>query len=135
MCVLHISGRNLDPDVVVGLQPYRVHRVGEARRSSQPNGPKWDTSGLSVEVSDAPWSDLDAQIADACAFLDRHASDLRNLRADDTVEDMRLDFPVSLRIGESVSVQFEFFPRSLTERAGALGLGIELSIYPPSDFE
>lgn len=47
------------------------------------------------------------------------------------VDDMRLDFPVHLRIGEEVFAQFELFPAELVEKAGALGLGLELSMYPP----
>ncbi len=48
---------------------------------------------------------------------------------------MRLDFPVDLRIDRKrVMAQFDYFPPELVTRAGALGFGIELSIYPP-DFE
>ena len=129
MCVLHVSGRKLDPATVVGLEPYRVYRAGEARRRSRPDGPRWNTSGFSVVVSDAPWSDLGRQVTDACAFLDRHADAIRTLRAGGAVEDMRLDFPVHLRIGEDILAQFEFFPAELVEKAGGLGLGLELSIY------
>lgn len=130
MCILHISGRQLDPATGVGLQPYRVHRAGEPRRRSRPDGPRWSTSGFSVTVSDAPWSDLMRQVSDACAFLDSHGDAIRTLYAGGAVEDMRLDFPVHLRIGDNVLAQFEFFPPELIEKAGRLGLGLEISIYP-----
>jgi hypothetical protein len=130
MCVLHVSGRELDPAVAKGLDPYRVYRAGDPRRRSRPDGPRWTTSGFSVIVSDAPCSDLTRQVGDACAFLDKHAEALRTLRTSGAVEDMRLDFPIHLRIGKDVLAQFELFPAELVEKAGALGLGLELSIYP-----
>ena len=44
---------------------------------------------------------------------------------------MRLDFPVDLRIDrKNVMAQFDYFPPELVTRAGALGFGIELSVYP-----
>jgi hypothetical protein len=133
MCGLHISGKNLDPAVAAGFKPYRHHRIGEPRRPSRPDGPKWETSGFSVAVSDAPWSELKGQLIDACAFLDQYSSEIRALRDSGTVEDMRLDFPVDLRVGDGVAAQFELFPPDLVAKAGALGLGIEISLYPADD--
>jgi hypothetical protein len=130
MCVLHVSGSRLDPATAVGLQPYRVYRAGDPRRASRPDGPGWNTSGFSVTVSDAAWSDLKRQVSDACAFLDHHGDALRALKASGAIEDMRLDFPVHLRISENVFAQFEFFPPELLEKAAGLGLGLEISIYP-----
>jgi hypothetical protein len=130
MCVLRVSGKDLDPTSVVGLEPCTVYRLGEPRWRSRPDGPRWDTSGFNVAVSEAPWSDLRKQISDACAFLDRHAEEIRTLRAGGAVEDMSLDFPVHQRIGVSTLTQFEFFPAELVQKAGSLGLGLELSIYP-----
>src|SRR5262245_28464993 len=61
----------------------------------------------------------------ACSF------ELTVLRAAPGVEDMRLDFPLDLRIDrETVMAQFDYFPPELVSLAGALGLGLELSIYP-----
>lgn len=135
MCVLHVSGRELDPTLGDALAPYRVFRVGDPIRRSRPGGPLWDESGFSVEVSEASWSDLGSQVKDACAFLDRHANELRTLRATGAVQDMRLDFPVNLRIGEKNLAQFEFFPGELVARAGEFGIGLELSIYPSAQEE
>ena len=84
-------------------------------------------------VSDASWSDLRQQIADACAFLDRHAEDIRSVRAPGTVDDIRLDFPIDSRLSETIAGQFDFFPAELVVRAGALGIGLELSIYRTSE--
>ena len=53
------------------------------------------------------------------------------LRAAPGVDDMRLDFPVDLRIDRrKVLAQFDYFPPDLVSRAGAVGLGLELSTYP-----
>lgn len=47
------------------------------------------------------------------------------------MEDIRLDFPVDLRIDRvNVMSQFDYLPPELVSLAGALGLGIEISIYP-----
>jgi hypothetical protein len=44
---------------------------------------------------------------------------------------MKLDFPVDLRIDRvNIMTQFDYFPPELVSRAGALGLGIEISVYP-----
>ncbi len=83
-----------------------------------------------MAVSEAPWSDLRTHVSDACTFLDRHVDAIRGLKAGGAVEDMRLDFPVDLRIGKNVLAQFEFFPPELVQKAGELGLGLEISIYP-----
>jgi hypothetical protein len=48
------------------------------------------------------------------------------------VEDVRLDFPLDLRIDRrTVVAQFDYFPPTLVSLAGALGIGLEVSIYPP----
>jgi len=53
------------------------------------------------------------------------------VRVDPAVEDMRLDFPVDLRIDyQNVMAQLDHFQLELVSRAGALGLGLEISIYP-----
>jgi hypothetical protein len=132
MCILHVSGAALDPDAGSGLKPYRVDRAGEARRRSRPDGPRWERSGFSVTVSNAPWSDLKRQVSEACSFLDLHGDELRTPRVGGAVVDMRLDFPVHLRLGETVFAQFEFLPPDLVAKAGALGLGLEISIYTAS---
>ena len=69
--------------------------------------------------------------SDAIAFLRRHEHALTKVRADPAVEDMRLDFRVDLRIDrQNAMAQFDYFPPELVSRAGALGLGLEISIYP-----
>ena len=132
MCVLRASGAEFDPESFLQgspLEAAHVFRAGEPRLAWKPEGPKNRTSGFTVDVNDGPWNDLQRQIADACAFLDSHAAEIQRLRAWPGVQDVRLDFPVESRISMSVLAQFEFFPPAIVERAGRLGLGLEISIY------
>jgi hypothetical protein len=137
MCVLRVTGANFDPESFLqtsALKPCKVFKAGEPRVPPTPSGAAQSTSGFNVGVSDAQWCDLPQQVSDACAFLDRHVGELRALAVLETVEDMRLDFPIELRIGKNnVLAQFDYFPPQLVRAAGDLGIGIEVSIYPCSE--
>jgi hypothetical protein len=134
MCVLRLSGKKFDPKSCLAsspLQPYSVFRAGEPRVASQPKGKTHDNSGFKVDVSRSPWDNLAGQVADAIAFLKKHERTLAKLRSVPEVEDIRLDFPVDLRIDrKKVFAQFDYFPPALVSLAGALGCGLEMSIYP-----
>ena len=138
MCVLRVTGRTFEPAKYLAsstLEPYSVFRAGDARFASQPNGKVHEESGFKVDVSRGPWNSLVGQVADATAFLKKHEETLRQLRSVPEVEDLRLDFRLDLRIDrQKVFAQFDYFPPELVALAGALGIGLELSIYPP-DFE
>jgi hypothetical protein len=64
--------------------------------------------------------------------LQRHEAELRELRAEHKIDDLRLDFPQWLRIGELTVTQSDYLPPSLLSVAGSLGIGIELSLYARS---
>jgi len=134
MCVLRVTGKHLDVDRSLassGLTPCHVFKAGEPRSGSGPDGKRYDTCGFTVEVSRASRSSLVEQVRDAVAFLGRHRDALTALRSNPDVEDLRLDFALQLRIdGKTVIAQFDYFPPELVSRAGALGLGLEVSIYP-----
>jgi len=133
MCVLRVTGKQLDVDRQLassGLTPCKVFRKGEPR-AWRPEGKLYEASGFTVDVSRGSWSNLAEQMDDAVAFLTQHEAALGALRSAPGVEDMRLDFPVNLRIDrETVMAQFDYFPPELVSLAGALGLGLEISIYP-----
>ncbi len=136
MCVLRASGSGFIPEDYLcssGLSPYQVYHRGDPLfRKSKPGGPRFEESGFKASVSDRDWSDLPGQIEDAIDFLQRYRDDLERLRAAPGIEDVRLDFPYRLRIdGEAVWAQFDYLPPMLLELAGTLGVGIELSLYPP----
>ena len=134
MCVLRVSGKQFDPARYLAssrLKPYSVFRAGEPRFASQPKGKIHDESGFKVDVSRSPWDNLAGQVADAIAFLKKHERTLAKLRSMPEVEDIRLDFPLDLRIDrKKVFTQFDYFPPALVSLAGALGCGLEMSIYP-----
>jgi hypothetical protein len=138
MCVLRVTGKQFDPDSFLagsGLTPHRVFHAGDSRRSARPAGKRLEFSGFTIDVSGASWADLSRQISDAIQFLRDHEEALARLKSTAGIDDMRLDFPVDLRIDrKDVMAQFDYFPPELVARAGALGFGIELSIYP-LDFE
>jgi hypothetical protein len=135
MCVLRVSGRKFDPETYLAstrLAPYSVFRAGEPRFASKPKGKTHEVSGFKVDVSRRPWSNLSGQVVDAIAFLKRHKKPLARLRSIPQVEDVRLDFPLDLRIDRrTIFAQFDYFPPKLVSLAGALGVGLEVSIYPP----
>jgi len=135
MCVLRVSGKEFDAEkylALSGLPAYEVFRRGEPRSKSHPEWKKHEDSGFKVDVSHGSRANLVEQARDAIAFLKTHEHALTVLRSAPGVEDMRLDFPVDLRIDrKKVFAQFDYFPPELVSRAGTLGLGLEISIYPP----
>jgi hypothetical protein len=138
MCVLRVSGKRFDAArFLVGsrLKPYSVFRIGEPILASHPGGRVHKTSGFKVDVSRSSWAELTGQVLDAIAFLKKHKRTLVKLRTIPEVEDVRLDFPIDLRVDRKKAfAQFDYFPPALVSLAGELGCGLELSIYP-RDFE
>lgn len=98
-----------------------MHRKGEFNRK----GKAYINSGFSLDVSES--SNLQTEISDAIAFLDQNESELKRLQNFPGVENMRFDFGHYQR---AVIAQFDYFPPSLISRAGRLGIGIEISLYP-----
>jgi hypothetical protein len=135
MCVLRVSGSRFDPTKYLAsstLEPYSVFRTGEPRFASQQAGSVHEVSGFKVDVSRRAGDDMPGQVVDAIRFLKKHRRALARLRSDPEVEDIRLDFPVDLRIDrKNVFAQYDYFPPELVSLAGALGCGLEMSIYPP----
>ena len=135
MCVLRAYGRRFDADTFAAsskLPIVSVHRRGQPRYPhTQPRGPRHGRSGVNVRVSSASWSNRRKQVREAERFLSKHAAALRRLGRRPGVEDFVLDFPVHLRIGRQIAVQWDRFPASLVQKAARLGLSLEFTIYPP----
>jgi hypothetical protein len=128
-CVLRISGVLLDADALANaVTPtvYRVDRKGEARLPSSRG--VFDRSAIHIDVSEAEAADLATQVADAIAFLDAHAGSIEAALHFPGVEQARLDFAVE---SSDAAIDSKYLPPELLRRAGELGLGIELSFYPP----
>jgi hypothetical protein len=129
MCVLRAFGVEFDVDGFLrdsSLAPCAIHKRGTPRLPGRVH----KSSGINIVVSDASWSDLPSQIADAEQFLGKHSREVERLMRFRGVEGAVLDFPINLRIGDRVAAQFDRFPASLVRVAGRLGLALELSIYP-----
>ena len=79
-CVLRAGGRTFDVRGVLlrsKLVVLKVHRRGEPRVSSRPEGPKNTRSSLHVLVSDRDFSEFGLQVRDAIRFLQKHSREWR----------------------------------------------------------
>jgi hypothetical protein len=132
MCVLRVTGKQFDPESFLAVSSLTADRVFHpSGPTSGPAGERFDVSGFSIHVSNASWASLSGQVSDAIRFLREHERVLTRLRFTPGIDDMWLDFPVDLRIDrKNVMAQFDYFSPELVTRAGALGFGIELSVYP-----
>ena len=82
-----------------------------------------------MDVSDADFADLPKQIADAIRFLQTNAETIRAAVRFVGVERATLDFAVE---SKDVMIDSNYLPPQLLQIAGELGVGIELSMYPPA---
>ncbi len=108
--VLRVSALNVDVCLAsTSIQPYRLEN-GTAH----------------FLVSDCDFDDVPGQLQDALAFLSDHAADIRWMMQ--TPESAAtLDFA---REAREEGFQYLAFPAVLVQRAGALGMGLEISLYP-----
>jgi hypothetical protein len=130
-CILRAGGKDFDPDAFLAdsaLTDPVVHRRGERLLG----GKEVTKPSFNVTVSDAGMDDLDGQIDEAIAFLDRHEDELRRLGRYDGVEDVTIDFGIQWR---DVVAQFDWFPPELLWRAGALDIGLCVSHYMTQEKE
>jgi hypothetical protein len=127
-CVLRIGGKELDADAlveIVTLPAYRVDRKGEPR-PLRTRG-VFEESTIHIDVSDAGFADLSTQVADAIRFLGENADAIRAAVRFPGVEKATLDFAVE---SKDVAIDSNYLPPDLLLRAGDLGVGIEVSVYP-----
>jgi hypothetical protein len=137
MCTLRAAGLNFDVDSFLATSPIQacaVYHAGEPKFSTKPDGPRIAKSGFNADVSRRDWADLAGQIEDAKTFLRTLEAELRRITAFPGFESMTIDFPMNLRIGtNNIVVQSDRLPADLLLLAGALGIDIALTIYPPND--
>lgn len=134
-CILTIRGEHLNIEDFIqttGLKPYKKFFKGEPRIRTNPEGKKHPFSGLSIKVSDADFNQLDKQIEDTIQFLRSNKEKLQYISTTKEVDFATLDFAIEIRIDlERVVYQFEHFPSELLKLAGNLGIGLDISLYPP----
>ncbi len=137
-CVLSIIGKELDIDSFVEkskLSPHKKRYIGEAKSPNRPNGAKMMYSALSIEVSDADFTEFETQIKDAVKFLKSNKSKLKHVGLTKEIEYATLRFGIEMTIDkENVLSQSSFIPNELLKLAGNLNLSIEISLYP-KDFQ
>jgi len=138
-CVLRAYGSDLDVDGYLSQVELTelliiVRRKGTRRFEGQKNP---DTiSGFNLRVSEAEFSELDQQQADALAFLQQYERELGLLAAFPGVEDVVLDFGIEDR---NVAAQVDSFPPELLRKMGALDIGLDVTrrpfMEPPTETE
>ncbi len=108
------------------LCAHRLYRKGEPMFPvTQPNGPMDEHSGINIKVSAAKRNQLEEQIEDAIAYLEKNQEELKRLCNFPGVEVVGLDFGVEL------PDEFEsmYFTPKLLYLAGNIGIGIEITYY------
>lgn len=128
MCVLHVTSLTKSfAAIMTGseLPIYKSHEKGEMHEMRADN--IYTDFGFSCDVSDCDWDDLPGQFSDASRFLKRHQLEILRIISGGEVDDIRLDFPYFNR---GQFCQCDYLPPKLLKRAGDLGIGIELSLYP-----
>lgn len=115
-CVLRADGEAFDPGAFLSRFPIPGASVRGA--------------GFSALVSDRPGDDLPGQCCDAVSFLRANAAALRELTPLLGTEGVALDFGVWRK--DTLS-QYLRFPAELVALAGALCIGLEISVYAAND--
>jgi hypothetical protein len=124
-CVLRASGDHFDPQGFLddsAFVPCNVFRKGDRKAENR----SWSSSGFTVGVSEASGDDLAQQIQDAIEFLRKHKEEVARLMKFEGLEGVDLDFGVNRKNG---FLQSSRLPPALLTLAGALGVGVEVSIY------
>jgi hypothetical protein len=132
-CVLRAHGEAFKVSEFLSsssLEPDTIYEKGAPVASGKKNGSTRTSSGFSLTVSNADFSDLEAQIRDAILFLDEYEDELRRLGSFSGVEGISLDFGVQRR---EVAVQTDVFPSDLLWRAGALDIWLAITHYPVAE--
>ena len=130
MCVLHVRGKSFNIDDFLkntSISPYKIWYKGKPMRRPDK---VYEDSGFSLDISKADWNNLENQILDAENFLKENFIELEHLCKLPYIDDIRFDFPYSLRINETYFSQSEYFPPSFLKIIGKLNIGIEMSLYP-----
>lgn len=130
-CVLRTTGSQFALDEFLtnsSLKPIAVFRKGESSSGvSRRVTRKADASGFNVVVSEADFSQVQSQIADAIIFLEQNRPELARLTQLAGVERVSLDFGIEER---DAAAQSEHFPPELLRALGELGIWLEFTLYP-----
>lgn len=128
-CVLRVRGADFAVDEFLStstLKPMVVVRRGQPQYPRS-GGRIPDASGFHAVASEADFSKLQAQIADAIQFLEKNQRELGHLVRFPGVDRVSLDFGIEER---DVAVQSKCFPPELLRLTGNLGVWLEFTLYP-----
>ncbi|BDS15186.1 hypothetical protein [Aureispira anguillae] len=135
MCIFHVTSKTSSFQQFLSDHPelpvYQSHEKGDIPKISTEEI-AYDDFGFSCEVSDRPWGDMEGQIIDMISFLEVYSPYLRLLQKHHSIDDWRFDLPYECRLGNNHFTQCDYLPPKLMRLAGALEIGIELSLYWPS---
>lgn len=138
MCIFHVSSQTSSfkqfLEANPGLPVYQSHEKGEMPKIKQEEQAHEDY-GFSCDVSDRDWSDMEGQIVDMISFLEVYTPYLQELKATHQIDDWRFDLPYECLLNDEKFTQFDYLPPKLMHLAGALEIGIELSLYALSPDE
>jgi hypothetical protein len=133
-CILRARGSNFAVDDFLAgstLTPVAVVRRGQPQWAKAPSGsPIPNESGFHAVASEADFSNLKMQIADAVRFVEQNQAELARLVAFPVVEKVSLDFGIEAR---DMAAQSERFPPTLLRVVGNLGIWLEFTLYPCPD--
>ena len=99
-CVLRATGLDFQPNEFCAespLAPCHIHRQGEPKFRTRPNGPKIQKGGLNVVVSEASFDEFETQVQDAISFLQTNFKEVQRLCTFPGVESVGLDFGIAWR--------------------------------------
>lgn len=135
-CMLRVGGHNLDIDSLLQSTELEVDsfwKKGERRSPrSETNLKVNDSSGLRIVVSDADMSDISAQMDEAMTFFQINREGIERIAKYPGVEWAVADFGAEIRPPGWSSF---CFPAALAAAIGAVGVSLELSVYPTDDSE
>lgn len=131
MCVLRATGISFAVDEFLAastLTPIAVFRRGQPQWAQAPPGSRIpNESGFNAIASEADFSNLQGQVADAVRFVEQNQHELTRLVAFPGVERVSLDFVIEER---DVAAQSECFPPNLLRMVGNLGIWLDLTLFP-----
>lgn len=136
MCIFHVTSKTDSFKEFLAAHPqlpvYLSHEKGEKPKIAAAETVHTDY-GFSCEVSDRSWDDVDGQIIDMISFLEVYSVYFQNLKESHQIDDWRFDLPYECELEEEQFTQCNYLPPKLMCLAGALEIGIELSLYWADD--
>ena len=137
MCVFRATGDLFRPSEFLAssaFDPIVVFSKGDPVLRRQGAGPRRETSGFHLSVSDGSWSELTQQAGEAEEFLRQNRNELVRLSRFPGVTNLVLNFPLEKGAGrEEATVELRGLPESLSRLASELDISLEISVYPVSE--